>query len=87
MHVLHVSSAKTWRGGEQQLAYLLEELQQFDVQQSVFCVKGSKMEAHCREQSYPFQSYKKRFSANPFAAYQLRELCPADTSGHRACAR
>ena len=42
--ILHISTAKSWRGGEQQLAYLYEELDQKGVEQIILCVKDSKME-------------------------------------------
>ena len=45
--VLHVVTALTWRGGEQQAAYLIEELKQ-EVDQLVLCSVGSKMEAYCQ---------------------------------------
>ena len=47
MKILHISSPLTWRGGEQQLAYLLEELKAKGMEQEVLCAKGSAVESYC----------------------------------------
>jgi len=75
MKILHCSSAKTWRGGEQQIAYLFDELQQQQIQQWIFCVQGSALANYCQQQTIPHFTYQKRFSANPFVGYQLKKLC------------
>lgn len=75
LKILHVSSAKTWRGGEQQIAYLVEELNKQGVRQWILCAKGSAMEAHCREEQIPFFTYPKRFSVNPAVGWRIRQLC------------
>ncbi len=41
MHVTHLSAARSWRGGEQQLAWLLRELDAMGVRQQVLCVSAS----------------------------------------------
>lgn len=41
--VLHVSTPKSWRGGEQQLAYLYEELQNKNVKQFILCRKDGEL--------------------------------------------
>lgn len=40
-HVLHLSTARSWRGGEQQVAYLVRELKELGVSQTVMCPKGA----------------------------------------------
>ena len=49
LHVLHLSTNATWRGGEQQVAYLLGELKAKGVQQTVVGRIGSAMEKYCQE--------------------------------------
>ena len=39
MRVLHVNTARSWRGGEQQVALLLRELEP-QVEQRLLCVDG-----------------------------------------------
>ncbi len=63
--VLHVSSARTWRGGEQQIAYLVEELQAKGIQQYVFCVENTPMAAWCKTHEIQHFTYKKRSSISP----------------------
>lgn len=46
MTVLHINTSITWRGGEQQLAYLLENSQ---VNNIVFCRKKSALLTYCNE--------------------------------------
>lgn len=56
MRVLHIASEKAWRGGEQQIAYLIEELQQHGVESYVACRQGSAFEAYCRQHNIPHLS-------------------------------
>lgn len=72
--VLHVSTALSWRGGEQQLAYLLDELKE-NVEQFVLCVKGSAMETYCQKKGFNYYSAKKRSSFDLLFAKTLKKLC------------
>ena len=56
MRVLHLVSEKTWRGGEQQVAYLIAQLQQHQVESYVACRRGSAFEAHCKQFDIPHLS-------------------------------
>jgi len=62
MRVLHLSTASTWRGGEQQLAYLLEELRKQNVQQFVLCGKDSAMQTYCEDNEFRFFAAPKKSS-------------------------
>lgn len=44
--ILHVSTARTWRGGEQQIAYLYEALHHLGLQQVVLCRKDGALHHH-----------------------------------------
>ncbi|MFZ6008907.1 MAG: hypothetical protein ACOYXT_01060, partial [Bacteroidota bacterium] len=48
VNVIHLNSERTWRGGEQQLAYLLEELSKHNVSNIVCCRHGSALEKYCQ---------------------------------------
>ncbi|MEM9846570.1 MAG: glycosyltransferase family 4 protein [Bacteroidota bacterium] len=74
MHILHLSSAKTWRGGEQQIAYLIEELNNLQVQQHVFCVANGAFANWCQQNKIRHSVYQKRSSFDPRIARQLRRL-------------
>lgn len=60
MKILHLSSEKSWRGGEQQIAYLVEELQQRGIENHLAVRKGSPFADLCQERAWshtllPFQ--------------------------------
>jgi glycosyltransferase involved in cell wall biosynthesis len=54
MRILHISSEKSWRGGEQQIAYLIKGAP--EQQHYVFCRQGSAFEKYCEQNEIPFQS-------------------------------
>ncbi|MEM6322019.1 MAG: glycosyltransferase family 4 protein [Bacteroidota bacterium] len=74
MKILHFSSALSWRGGEQQIAYLYEELAAKGIKQWIFCVQKSALAAHCLQNNIPHFTYQKRFSVNPIVAFQLKKI-------------
>ncbi len=74
MKILHFSSAKTWRGGEQQIAYLYDELHKQQIQQWIFCAQGGALARYCQQEAIPHFTYQKRFSTNPLVAYQFKKL-------------
>lgn len=75
MKVLHISSPKTWRGGEQQLIYLVEELKLLGVEQVVMCPFNSAVHKYCLKHHLNHVTYFKRFSANPMVAYRVNHVC------------
>lgn len=54
MKILHLSSERTWRGGEQQIAYLILESIQRGLEIVVACKKGSAFESWCVEQGITY---------------------------------
>lgn len=72
--ILHISTASSWRGGEQQLAYLLEELNS-KCDNHVLCTEGSEMEKHCQQKGYSYSTSKKRFSLDPTFALAVKSSC------------
>jgi glycosyltransferase involved in cell wall biosynthesis len=51
--VLHLSSERTWRGGEQQIAYLIDELRKAGVQVAAAVRPGSAFETWCEKEGVP----------------------------------
>lgn len=72
--LLHVSTAKTWRGGEQQIAYLYHELDALGVPQRIVCAKDSSLEAYCQENDIDHQSVVKKNSFDLSFAKQLKKI-------------
>jgi glycosyltransferase involved in cell wall biosynthesis len=75
MRVLHISSPKTWRGGEQQLMYLVEELNKVGVWQMVMCPFNSSVHKYCLKNHINHVTYFKGFSANPMVAFRVSHIC------------
>lgn len=73
--VLHISSPKTWRGGEQQVAYLLEEMQTHGLHTPLLCPKDSAMHRFCIEKKLPFFTFRRRGPANLALALAIIRLC------------
>ncbi|MDX5320867.1 MAG: glycosyltransferase family 4 protein [Bacteroidota bacterium] len=73
--IAHVITPKTWRGGEQQAMYLVEELQRLGVYQHIFCARGSATEAYCREHQLEHTALKKRFSLDLSFAAGMAKTC------------
>lgn len=78
MRVLHISSPKTWRGGEQQLIYLVEELKTLGVWQIVMCPFNSSVHKYCLKNHLNHITYYKGFSANPMVAFRVSHICQKD---------
>lgn len=47
--VLHLSSERTWRGGEQQIAYLIDELTKAGIKNMIAVREGSAFQDHCKK--------------------------------------
>lgn len=75
MRVLHISSPKTWRGGEQQLIYLAEELKLLGVSQVIMCPFNSEVHKYCLKNHLSHVTYFKGFSANPMVAFRVTHVC------------
>lgn len=75
LNILHLSSPKSWRGGERQLAFLVEELREMGTSQAVFCSRGSAMEKWCQQNGVQSFTFRKTFSVNPVTAWKLAKIC------------
>lgn len=73
MKVLHISTAKTWRGGEQQIAYLFSASRHLGIENILFCPRASALLQHAVDNHYHHYTFVK-FNLNPFAAFRLYRL-------------
>jgi glycosyltransferase involved in cell wall biosynthesis len=69
--VVHVSTPRTWRGGEQQLLYLHAELERLGVPQLVVCTRGSEVERIARERGLRHAAFPRRATVDPLFARAL----------------
>ena len=72
--ILHISTAPTWRGGEQQLAYLLTELKNEAINNIVICPVNSPMMEFCQENNIEFFSYVRKGALSFKAAKIIKDL-------------
>jgi glycosyltransferase involved in cell wall biosynthesis len=75
MNVLHLSSEKTWRGGEQQIAYLIEESLKSGVNCFVACRKNTPFEDYCKRQNLPYISLPFANEFDFYTAAQIKKYC------------
>lgn len=75
MTITHLSAARTWRGGEQQLAWLLRELDTMGVRQQVLCVSESPLHRWVVRHlpHIGIVPYSKRSAYDPFTARLVRQ--------------
>jgi len=75
LHIVHVSAHPGWRGGEQQLSYVLSELSNFPCQRLLFCSRNHAMHSYAIQHKIPY----KLFNSSPFlwlySAWQLHRIC------------
>jgi len=57
LKILHISTEKSWRGGEQQIAYLIENLPDDEVESIVFVLKNSAFHNYLKDKNFEFITY------------------------------
>lgn len=75
MNILHLSSEKKWRGGEQQIAYLLQASIEKGLNVRVVCRKGTAFETHCQTDNIPFDSISFNGCSKLTAAWKIKKIC------------
>ena len=65
----------SWRGGEQQIAYLIEELENLGVENIVACKKSSAFEAYCIEKDLTHLTLAFKNQYDIFSALYLKQAC------------
>lgn len=79
--VLHLSSEKSWRGGEQQIAYLIGELTQLGVENFVALKKNSAFEKYCIQKGIPHYSLPFNNSLDIRTAFSIKAICRKNNIG------
>lgn len=73
--ILHVSTPDSWRGGEQQLYYLMEELNNKGLQQFLICNQTGELYKRAKAKSWEVIGKKKKSGMDLGFAYQIKHLC------------
>lgn len=77
--VLHLGTAQSWRGGEQQIAYLFEELSKQGVGQTLLAAKNSPLAQYGRKKQWNVHTASKKSSLPLNMARKLAQLCAENT--------
>lgn len=75
MKVMHVSSAISWRGGEQQLVYLAESLHQKGIRNVVLCPAKSELSRYRFQGNIEILTYKKKSSIQLSNSLLIKNTC------------
>lgn len=75
INVLHLSSEKSWRGGEQQIAYLIKELNRLEINNQVACHQNSAFATYCQQQNWPFASLPFANGVDLYTALAIKNMC------------
>lgn len=73
MEIIHFNTQKDWRGGERQLAWLMDELFKKDIKQTLFCRKKSKLETYAIDNDINYQSFNIKFYNLFLLSYILKK--------------
>jgi L-malate glycosyltransferase len=72
--VLHISTPRTWRGGEQQVLYLMDALCKKNIDQRIVCTLGSEMEKRAVEKGLNVFALPRRGSWDPLFAHRISRI-------------
>lgn len=75
MNILHISSARSWRGGERQVLYLMEGIDQLGITSYVLCPNNSPLFQKCSKLSKLTFGFKNGFLGLIPNLLKLREIC------------
>jgi len=56
IRVIHLDSEKGWRGGQQQVVYLVSNLVKQEIPSLLICQPVSRLQIYCREKNLPYRS-------------------------------
>ncbi len=71
--VLHISTARSWRGGEQQIAYLVSELRKAGLEQHIVCVANAPLHKWAIEQNIPVLALAKASSIDLRFSWKIKK--------------
>lgn len=75
MKILHLSSESSWRGGEQQIAYLLEESVRLGINIVVACRTGAAFAQRCQDEGWPYYPLSFKNSFDLATAWAIKKIC------------
>ncbi len=94
LNIAHVSTPKSWRGGEQQLAYLFAELLKLNQNQILIVNKNSELSNYAKANNWEYFGLNIRSSISLSFAKNIARICkeknisilhPHDSKAHTQC--
>jgi len=71
--VLHISTARSWRGGEQQIAYLVMELRKAGIEQHIVCIANAPLHQWALDQNIPVLALAKASSIDLRFSWKIKK--------------
>ena len=75
MKVLHISTATGWRGGEQQAAYLIRQLEILQTTCFLLCPKDAAIIQHLNKYDCKIEVFQKGTALNLPLAIKIKKYC------------
>ena len=75
LRILHIDTEFGWRGGQQQVAYLVEGLRQKGYETAVVCQPGSELETYGRDHAWTCHAVRTHGELDFIAGYRVARLC------------
>ncbi|HAM39050.1 MAG: hypothetical protein A2474_00890 [Elusimicrobia bacterium RIFOXYC2_FULL_34_12] len=72
--ILHIDFEKTWRGGQQQLFWLVEGLSKKGYRNFIICQPNSELHKRLKENDYNTIGFKILFEIDPFAIFKTKRI-------------
>lgn len=85
INILHVSTPKSWRGGENQCYFLMEYLKSEDVNQHILCSRGGVMDERRKQLGIKGKAINKLTSLDLHFAYSIKKYCEKYKISHVHC--
>ncbi len=75
IRILHIDSEKGWRGGQQQVVYLLESMYKSGYLTELICQPNSEIQKYCEENSLPYRSFRMYGEVDFIAGFKISLYC------------
>ena len=73
--VLHIDTGKAWRGGQQQVVYLLKGMLERGLDTALVCQSKSELEKYCENHKLPYFPLRMRGEVDIVAGFRIALLC------------
>ena len=72
--IFHIDTSRTWRGGQRQVGYLMEELYTHNISSHLICQPGSNLSDFCRNKNLPHTEIRMKGEMDIHAAFKIMKL-------------